>query len=80
MKQKDIIVILVVVFLAGSLSLLVSKKLFDKPQNSNVSVKVVDPISTEFVKPDKKYFNENSLNPTQTIRIGSDQTQIKTKQ
>lgn len=75
MKQKDIIIIIVAVFVAGAASLIISKKLFSKPQDRNIQVKKVQAINTEFPDPDKKYFNENSIDPTQTITIGNGQPQ-----
>jgi hypothetical protein len=69
MKQKDIIIIIAIVVIAGALSFVLSSVLFSTKQNKQ-QVEVVEPISAEFNLPDKKYFNENSVNPTQLIKIG----------
>lgn len=73
MKQKDIALILVVIIVSGFTSFIVSKKIFSTDQDRSVEVKTVEVISTEFTEPDKKYFNDQSINPTQTIIIGDNQ-------
>ncbi|MCA9332314.1 hypothetical protein KDA00_00370 [Candidatus Saccharibacteria bacterium] len=73
MKQRFIITIAIVVFIAGFASLFISKKLFGKEADRNVEVKKVEQISTDFQSPDKQYFNDQSVNPTQIITIGDNQ-------
>lgn len=68
MKQKDIIVIIVVVFVAAFASFFLSKILFG-PQTKDQKVEKVEAISTEFPYPDDKYFNKYSLNPAQAVEI-----------
>lgn len=70
MKQKDIVLIIVVVFMGAVLSIFVSKFVF-KSSDKNLQSDIVSAISAEFKQPDKKYFNPESINPTQTIRIGN---------
>lgn len=70
MKQKDITLIIVVVFFSAVLSLLFSKLVISTPKNRHQQVEIVDPISDNFPDTDKKYFNEQSVDPTQIIRIG----------
>ncbi len=69
MKQKDIVVIIVVVFFSGVASYFISSKLFVKSSDTQREVKVVETINPAFNTPDKNYFNANSVNPTQTIQI-----------
>jgi hypothetical protein len=69
MKQKDIALILAVVIASGIISLVIGRLVFAAPKNRQQKVEVVDVISTEFSQPDSKYFNAQSLNPTQLIRI-----------
>lgn len=71
MRQKDMFVILAVVIFSAVLSVFVSKLLFNKPQNRRVEVEVVQPIAPEFPPPDKRYFNASSIDPTQSIVIGT---------
>lgn len=70
MKQKDWSVIIVVVFISAVLSFVLSNFLFGGDNSRQEKVEVVQPITTEFTTPNEKYFNNNSVNPTQTIKIG----------
>jgi hypothetical protein len=70
MKQKDIALIAAVVVFSAIVSLLVSKVIFTSPKNRQQEVEVVQPISSSFPQPDKRYFNKNAFDPTQTITIG----------
>jgi hypothetical protein len=71
MKQKDIALIIVIVFVSGILSFFVSRLVFATPKTREQAVEVVDPISTDFPVPNSKYFNSNSIDPTQLIQIGA---------
>lgn len=73
MKKKDIGLIVAVVIFSGMLSFFVSRTLFTSPKDLQTEVEVVEPISADFKQPDKRYFNENSINPTIPITIGDDQ-------
>jgi hypothetical protein len=70
-KQKDIALILVIVFMSGLLSFLASRWIFARPVDKVQTAEVVDVITSEFPLPDSRYFNPNSVNPTQLIQIGS---------
>ena len=72
MKQKDIALIIVVVFISGVISFFVSNMLFSSPDQRKTEVEVVEPISASFTKPDARYFNKDAINPTQQIQIGGD--------
>lgn len=75
MKQKDIALIIIIAFISAVISFVVSGKLFVTPANRQQQVEVVDPIPTSFQTPDKKYFNSNSIDPTQTPQISTDNNQ-----
>ena len=75
MKQKDFAVIAMVVVFSGIVSYFVSHALFASPKNLNTKVEIVEPITADFPAPDPRYFNKDSINPTQTIRIGDGQNQ-----
>jgi hypothetical protein len=70
MKQKDIALIIVVVFLSGIVSFVLSGQLFSKPADRQQKAEVVDVITSDFSLPSEKYFNSNSVDPTQLIQIG----------
>lgn len=74
MKQKDVALIIVIVFISGLFSFLLSRVVIDS-DNKKQEVEVVEPISAEFSQPSDKYFNANSTNPTQLIQIGENQNE-----
>ncbi len=75
MKQKDLILIIVIVFISAILSLVLSNMIFTSPKNRHQSVEIVDAITSDFPTPDTKYFNSNSIDPTQLIQIGNNNNQ-----
>lgn len=70
MKQKDLALVIVIVFVSAVISLIVSKSLFASPRNRQQAVEVVDPIKSDFPEPDSRYFNTQSIDPTKLIKIG----------
>ncbi len=70
MKQKDIAIIIAVMAVSGLLSFFVGRFLFATPEDRQMKAEVVDRISTDFVQPSSKYYNDKSINPTQPIQIG----------
>lgn len=70
MKQKDIALILIIVFVSGMLAFFVSRYLLVPSDERTAQVEVVEAITADFTEPDKRYFNEKSINPTETIEIG----------
>lgn len=70
MKQKDIVMVLVMVFVGAVASLVVSNLIFSSPKNRAQKAEVVDAITADFPQPPRKYFNAESVNPTQQIQIG----------
>jgi len=71
MKQKDVALIIVIVFISAVVSLVVSRLLFASPQSQQQEVQVVPAITANFPSPDGRYFNNNSIDPTQLIQIGN---------
>lgn len=70
MKQKDMALIAVIIFISAIVSLFVSKAIFVAPKSRQQQVDVVQPITADFPKPDSRYFNSASFDPTQLITIG----------
>jgi hypothetical protein len=70
MKQKDIALIIVIVFISGVFSLAISKLVFATPGNRSQQVEVVQPIVAKFNEPDTKYYNKDAFDPTKPISIG----------
>jgi hypothetical protein len=69
-KQKDIALILVIVFISGIVSFLLSGWIFARPADRQQKAEKVDVITSDFSLPDNRYFNATSVNPTQLIQIG----------
>lgn len=67
MKQQDIAIIIVVGVVGGVIAFFASGALFKAPQQQ---VEVVQAINSEFGSVDKRYFNEQSINPTPTVTVG----------
>lgn len=72
MKQKDIAIILVIVFIAGFASFFLSGFLFGG-ESKQQEVEKVDSIATDFPLPEKKYYNDQAVNPTQDIQVTDNQ-------
>lgn len=70
MKQKDIALIIVVAAVSAVISFLLSGWLFAAPEDRQQEVEKVDVITSDFEQPSSRYFNANSVNPTQDIKIG----------
>ena len=70
MKQKDILLIVVVAIVSVVFSLIISNLVFGSPSSKVQKAEVADPISAEFSTADKRYFNESAVDPTAIIRIG----------
>lgn len=70
MKQNDIATIIVVVFISAISAFFVTGKLI-VASSAQQSAPVVDSISSDFIQPDSKYFNKDSIDPTQLIHIGN---------
>jgi ABC-type multidrug transport system permease subunit len=70
MKQKDIVIIIVVVIISGIFSVLISN-VFLKSSINSQTAEVVQSINSSFDTPSSTYFNPNSINPTQIIKISN---------
>jgi hypothetical protein len=70
MKQKDFILIGVIIFISALISIFISKTLFGSTKDRQQQVDNVQPISSSLQKLDSRYFNASSFDPTQPITIG----------
>lgn len=68
MKQQDIALIIIIVFISGIASFFITNKFISSPKKDLKAAKV-EPISSDFIEPSNEYFNDKSVNPTQLIRI-----------
>lgn len=69
MRKKDLPLVIVIGIFSLVVSLVLSNLIFNSSENKKLESAVVTPITNEFVDPDKKYFNDQSVNPTQKIQI-----------
>lgn len=75
MKQQDIALIIVVGFISAVISIVLANTVFGGSDKRQLTADKVVPITSEFVEPDPKYFNNQSIDPTQIIRIGDGENQ-----
>ena len=68
MKQQDLIIVAVIIFLAGIFSYIVSNK-FITPSNQIQTAEIVTAIDPNFQLPDATVFNDKAVNPTVKIQI-----------
>ena len=71
MKQKDIAIIVAIAGLSTLVAFILANTLIASPKNRHAEVLLLDTISADFQKPDSKYFNSSSIDPTQTVEIGN---------
>ena len=75
MKQKDLALIIVLAVISAIVSYFVSGMFITKPTDLKADVKVVDPISADIPEVDTRYFNSDSIDPTEVIKIGGQENQ-----
>jgi len=75
MKQKDIVLIIIIGFVSAVVSFIVSGHIFVTPANRQQQVEVVGAIRSDFEQPNSKYFNSKSIDPTQLVTIGNNDNQ-----
>jgi hypothetical protein len=69
MKQKELALIIFIIFVSGVASYFLSGMIFNSSEKKQQKVEVVQPITAQFSPPDNKYFNRNAINPTKLITI-----------
>lgn len=72
MKKKDMTMMVAVVVVAAIFSLVVTNLFLTPRSSKELTAQKIDEIDSTFNQPDKKYFNTESVNPTQLIQIGGE--------
>ena len=72
MKRKDIMMIGLVIVVAAVFSFFISGLFISTPDDRSQTVEIADPITSELLRPPAEYFNQDAINPTQTIQIGDE--------
>lgn len=70
MKQKDIALFIAVGMVSALFSVLISNFFFTPKNVKSQKAEIVEPITTDFQRPDGRFFNKDSINPTKRIQIG----------
>ena len=70
MKKNDLGIVIAVAIVAGIFSLVASNLIFTPNSTKGLKAQKIDAIEASFVQPDKRYFNQEAVNPTQLIEIG----------
>ena len=69
-KQNDIALIILITSLSLVISWFLAGSLINTPENRSQEVEQVREIRAEFSVPPPSVFNENAINPTESIQIG----------
>jgi hypothetical protein len=69
MKNKDIAIIISVVFVSIILSFIVASKVITTPANRQQKVPIASNITDNFIPPNPTYFNFQAIDPTKLIQI-----------
>ena len=68
MKQQDIAILIVIIFIAGVGTFFLANA-FIKPETQNTTAEVVEPINSDFPLPEAGVFSTESINPTVPIQV-----------
>jgi hypothetical protein len=72
MKSKEIHTLILIGIFSTVLSIVLSSIFISNDENRSEKVEVIPVISSELKRPSSQYFNADSVNPTQLIRIGGE--------
>lgn len=73
MKKSQIAMLILIASVSVLVAALVLNSVLGDPTEKSEMVKFTDPISSEFAEPSEDIFNEQAINPTVQIIIGSDE-------
>jgi len=72
MKRSDIASLILIASASVVVAFFATSAIFNQFVTEEVSVKTIDPITTEVVEPNPAIFNENAINPTVEVQIDTD--------
>jgi hypothetical protein len=70
-KNSDIAMIILVVSISLLASFFIGNALINRSDIRSTELEIVVPIASDFPLPSDKIFNDNAINPTELIKIGS---------
>ena len=71
MKKTDIAMIVLIASVSVIAAFFATHAIFDGIASENATVKTVEAITSEVTPPDPAIFNENAINPTVEVQVGS---------
>lgn len=71
MKKSDIAMIVLIASISVLIAYFVAKAVLGDATNQTAKIKTVDPITSQVASPDPTVFNNNAINPTVEVLIGS---------
>jgi hypothetical protein len=71
MKKSDIAMIVLIASVSILVSFFATQALFGGAANESVKVKTVERIDAVIVEPDTAIFNDDAINPTVEVQVGS---------
>ncbi len=69
-KQSDVAMIILVTAISLLAAYMLGGAIINSPEHRSTPVEIAVPIISEFPEPDDAIFNDNSINPTELIKIG----------
>lgn len=70
MKQKDVLLLAVVIIISGIASTIISSKIVVSPKVRQQQVEVAPTVSPDLPSTNQAYFNSNAYDPSYQIQIG----------
>ena len=74
MKQSDIASLILIVAISFTLAYFVGNSIFNTPESRSTPIEIVNPIEGTLPEPSATVFNQDSINPTEDIRINPSDT------
>jgi ABC-type cobalt transport system substrate-binding protein len=71
MKKTDIAMIVLIASVVMLIAFFTTRAVFGGVANESVKVQTIESIDSSIQEPDKAIFNENAINPTVEVQVGS---------
>lgn len=72
MKKSDVALIILIASISLVIAYFVMGAVFGKSSEQEAEIQTINPIGSQMVQPSPKIFNQDAINPTVTVVIGSD--------
>jgi len=69
MKKTDIAMIILIIALSAGIAYAIANAVFGNISQESVTIKTIDPITSEIVEPDPTIFNEEAINPAVEVQV-----------